>query len=154
VEGLFRGLQEWESGGLFINLYHGWLTFLGQEGSGIRIRWVNNNDWGVKRVEDIPQTVHVWLVRSGPHSAQRFTQEEMDAVREDAYNQGLRDAGDSRAVFSIDTGTLFIPAISGPGPLGGTKVYEANLESVPATAPPLFSLTNVQEITDQIPQSD
>jgi len=167
VQDLLQGLLDWDSKSMFLELHAKksnssstcWpgersAVFLASDGSGFTYN-SHPQCLGAWRIEELPANVQIWLVRSGPHSAKRFTQEEMDAIRDDAYAQGLRDAGDSRPEFSIETGTLTIPAINVQGPFGEIKVYEADLESVPATAPPLFSLTNVREITDELPpQSD
>jgi len=146
VEGLFRGLREWGSGGLFINFSGHWRTYLGQDGSGIKIYWNHANSWGVQRVEELPERVHVWLVRGGPHSVKRYTQAEVDAIRDDAYNQGLLDAGGSTPVtYSLD-GTLHIPIVLVPDPFGGKIQYQADLRLLPNVEPMCFQVESVRVV--------
>lgn len=158
IEELVEGLRIWDAYDNFQNLkYDGGgcnnpqePTFIAQDGSGFNyhIRTDCNGNTA-KRIEDLPDNdVAVWLVRSGPHSEQRFTQAEVDVIRNDAYKQGLSDAGEKRSEFAPTTGNLTIPAINVFGSFGDIKVYEATLNYIPNSNPLAFTISTVNEITD------
>ncbi len=61
----------------------------------------------------------IWLVRSGEHSDIRYTQQELDAAREDAYQHGLTDNS-----VSLDSALkIHIPTLIFSTPTGNHKLW-------------------------------